>query len=376
MNALAQALRNPWRQMIAVDAAVMIGLFLYKVLYHNPGIEYLHLIIDYHFGFAKRAFIGTLVSFVLPVVPVWFVYPLGAAMWLLALVLFLKLFGKTFGFDTATAPLFAFIFGSPFFLKNFVQTVGYFDIYGCVVALIMLLVPARSFGYVVIGALGCAALILIHPIHMLLYVPAVVTIVVMRYYFAHRPSTASVIGGGVLALAVVAVFTASAFYGAMPVSMDRLISYLRQRTSDDAYLAPVVIDIWYRPISNDIARTWNVLPDHARRFPVYALLIALHWPVIHYFKRLVQALASAWHRRLTVAALVAVTLGYVIIGAVVFDYSRWVSSWAVCMFLIMHAVKMLPARNAVPLIAADDKWALRLGWIVTAIPRVGITKPF
>lgn len=376
MNALAQALRNPWRQMIAVDAAVMIGLFIYKILYHNPGIEYLHLIIDYHFGFAKRAFIGTLVSFVLPVVPVWFVYALGAVIWLLALALFLRLFSKTFGFNTATAPLFAFIFGSPFFLKNFVQTVGYFDIYGCVVALVMLLIPARSFGYVAIGALGCAALILAHPIHMLLYVPAVATIVVMRHYLTRSLTAADVIGGAVLASAVVAVFIASAFYGAMPVSMEQLISYLHQRTSDDSYLAPVVIDIWYRPISNDIARTWNVLPDHARRFPVYALLIALHWPVIHYFKRLVQALASAWHRRLTVLALVAITLGYCVIGAVVFDYSRWVSSWAVCMFLTMHAVKTLPARDAVPFIPADDKWALRLGWIVAAIPRVGITKPF
>ena len=74
----------PWRKMIAVSTAIMIGLFLYKVLYHIPGTEYLHLIIDYHFGFAKRAFIGTLVSFVLPVVPVWLVYALGGAMWLLA----------------------------------------------------------------------------------------------------------------------------------------------------------------------------------------------------------------------------------------------------------------------------------------------------
>ena len=40
--------------------------------------------------------------------------------------------------------------------------------------------------------------------------------------------------------------------------------------------------------------------------------------------------------------------------AIVFDYSRWISNWAVCMFLILHAVKTLPASQAVPPIAADD----------------------
>ncbi len=29
--------------------------------------------------------------------------------------------------------------------------------------------------------------------------------------------------------------------------------------------------------------------------------------------------------------------------AIVFDYSRWISNWAVCLFLILHAVKILPA---------------------------------
>ena len=37
--------------------------------------------------------------------------------------------------------------------------------------------------------------------------------------------------------------------------------------------------------------------------------------------------------------------------AMVFDYSRWISNWAVCMFLILHAVKMLPASRNVALIS-------------------------
>ena len=35
-----------------------------------------------------------------------------------------------------------------------------------------------------------------------------------------------------------------------------------------------------------------------------------------------------------------VTAAALIMFAIVFDYSRWISNWAVCLFLIMHAVKI------------------------------------
>jgi hypothetical protein len=69
-------------------------------------------------------------------------------------------------------------------------------------------------------------------------------------------------------------------------------------------------------------------------------------------------------------------LGYFVMFVIVFDYSRWISNWAVCMFLIMHAVKTLPASQTVPPISRDDRKTTVLGWIVTLIPRVGIVRPF
>jgi hypothetical protein len=65
-------------------------------------------------------------------------------------------------------------------------------------------------------------------------------------------------------------------------------------------------------------------------------------------------------------------------GAIVFDYSRWVSNWAVCMFVGMLAVRSLPStlEDSAPAIAADAGQARTLGWVVALIPRVGITKPF
>jgi hypothetical protein len=71
-----------------------------------------------------------------------------------------------------------------------------------------------------------------------------------------------------------------------------------------------------------------------------------------------------------------ISTGYFVMFVTVFDYSRWISNWAVCMFLMLHAVKMLPASKDVPLIPADDRKTTIFGWIVTLIPRVGIVRPF
>jgi len=109
---------------------------------------------------------------------------------------------------------------------------------------------------------------------------------------------------------------------------------------------------------------------------VFALLIWLHVPLWKYFVSLIRSLADEFHRRIVVAAIVMVSAAYLIMFAMVFDYSRWISNWVVCMFLILHAVKTLPASNAVPLISTDDRKTTVLGWIVTLIPRVGIVRPF
>jgi hypothetical protein len=118
------------------------------------------------------------------------------------------------------------------------------------------------------------------------------------------------------------------------------------------------------------------MPSNILGVPVFALLIWLHAPLWKYFANLIRSLAEDLHRRIVIAAIVTVSAGYLVIFAMVFDYSRWISNWAVCMFLILHAVKTLPGSKPVPPIAADDRKTTILGWIVTLIPRVGIVRPF
>ncbi len=307
----------------------------------------------------------------------WLVFALNGAVWLITLALFFMLFRKTFGFDDAQMPLFVFMAGSPFFLKNFMHTLGHFDICGCALAICLLLVPAHSVALVWLAALASMILILIHHIHVLMYVPTIAVIVVLRYYLAKGFNRQNVPIGIVALAAVGGLFLAAQFYGTMTVPEDELVRYLRSRMADPSRSNLLSFAyIWYQPLSQEIHDTWNRMPSNLLGLPVFALLIWLHTPLWRYFFDLIGALAIESHRRVVIAGVVAVSLSYLIIFATVFDYSRWISNWAVCMFLILHAVRTLPAARAVPPIAAEDRKTIVLGWIVTLIPRVGVVRPF
>lgn len=367
---------NPWRLMLAVNVAVVIGVFLYKIT-REPYVPYIHLVVDYHFGFTKRALIGAVVGLFFSKIPVWLVFALSGVVWLITSGLFIKLFQRTFGLDNEHLPLFVLMAGSPFFLKNFMHTLGHFDIYGCALTICLLLVPARSLAFVIAAALGSMILILIHHIHLLMYVPTIAVIVVLRHYLVQRLSALN-IAVGIAALAAIGIlFVAAQFYGSMAVPQDAFVDYLTGRMADPARTNLLSFAyIWYQPLSQEIRDTWERMPSNILGVPVFALLIWLHAPLWRYFSELIRALADDLHRRIVIAAIVAVSFGYLIMFAIVFDYSRWVSNWAVCMFLILHAVKMLPASKPVPSVATDNPKTTLLGWIVTLIPRVGIVRPF
>jgi hypothetical protein len=362
--------------MLAVNAAVCFGVFLHKITL-APFVPYIHLLIDYHYGFTKRALIGAVVALFTAKVPVWLVFALGGVTWLITVALFVKLFRRTFGLDEKHLPLFVLMIGSPFFLKNFMHTLGHFDIYGCLFAICLLLIPARSLFYVLLAALLSMILILIHHIHLLMYVPVIATIVVLRYYLVQGVSRTGVITGVAALAATGVLFIAAQFYGTMAVPEADFANYLQSRMADPSRTDLLSFAyIWYQPLSKEVADTWGRLPHNILGIPVFALLIWLHAPLWRYSVNLIGALSIDMHRRLVIASIAIVSLAYLVMFAMVFDYSRWISNWAVCLFLILHAVKTLPAsRDAAP-IAGDDRKNLIFGWIVTLIPRVGIVRPF
>lgn len=371
-----RALNRPWRWMLAADAIIALAGILYTVLVDSPRYPgYMHLLVTYHFGFVRRALIGTIVSWFTDTVPLWYVYAIAIVAWVVALLLFVAAFRKIFGFKDQNFPLFVFLIGSPFFFKNFAIALGHFDIYGCIWAFVALLIPVGAL-YPLVIAIGCVGLILIHHLHFLLYVPTIGFIVFVRYGALPGLSRGKMIYGLILVLLVTATFVAAAFFGRMTVPMDTFLAYVRARAADP--IDPSNAWMWYSTMEQEIGSTWDRLAGHALRFPVYAALIALHLPVARYFKSMIAALPTVFLRFASVAALIAISLGYLAIGVVAHDYSRWVSSWAVCMVLAMHAVRLLPSTAGAgdPPIRPDQKTNLVLGWIVTAIPRVGVTIPF
>ncbi|MGC2082232.1 MAG: hypothetical protein WA702_02590 [Bradyrhizobium sp.] len=369
-------LQRHWRAMLYVNAAVMLGVFLYK-LNLQPYVPYIHLLVDYHFGFIKRALIGAVVALFTDKVSVWLVYAIGGCVWLITAGLFIRLFHKTFGFSDESLPLFVFTAGSPFFLKNFIFALGHFDIYGALAAIILLLVPARSLAIVWLATVLSALLILIHHIHLLMYVPTMTAIVVLRYYLTQGATRLNVAVGVAALLGLGALFLAAQFLGTMPIPHDEFVRYLQSKMADPSRTALLQFAyIWYQPLSKELQDTWARMPSNLLGVPVYALLLWLHAPLWRFFAATVRALADTWHQRIVLAAIGVISLAYLVMFAMVFDYSRWLSSWVVCMILLLHAVKTLPAIKVVPLIPNEDRKSARLGWIVTALPRVGIIRPF
>jgi hypothetical protein len=356
--------------MLAVNAAVLLGVFLYKITL-PPYVPYIHLLVDYHFGFIKRALIGAIVALFTDKVPVWLVFAIAGTVWFVTATLFVRLFQKTFGLDDAHWPLFVFTAGSPFFLKNFMFSLGHFDIYGCLCAIILLLVPARSLLIVLLAAVFSALLILIHHIHLLMYVPTIAAIVVLRHYLTQGMTRLNVAVGVAALLALGALFLAAQFLGTMPIPEADFVRHLQTRMVDPSRTALIQFSyIWYQPLSKEVQDTWARMPSNLAGVPVYALLLWLHAPLWRFFAGSVRALADVWHRRVVIAAIAIISLAYLVMFAMVFDYSRWISSWVVCMILLLHAVRTLPPSKTVAPIPSDDRKTARLGWIVTALPRV------
>ncbi len=163
----------------------------------------------------------------------------------------------------------------------------------------------------------------------------------------------------------------------MAVPEAEFVAYLQSRMADPSQTRLLSFGyIWYQPLSKEVLDTWQWLPHNIIGIPVFALLIWLHTPLWRYFCNLVAGLSVEAHRRIVTAAIVVVSLGYLVMFAMIFDYSRWISNWAVCLFLILHAVKTLPASKDVPPISGDDRKTMVFGWIVALIPRVGIVRPF
>src|SRR5213592_2949774 len=158
-----------------------------------------------------------------------------------------------------------------------------------------------------------------------MYVPTIAAIVVLRHFLVHGTSRQSVAVGIASLGAVGVLFIAAQFYGTVPVPETEFVAHLHSRMVDTSQANLLSFGyIWYQPLSKEIWDTWARLPHNILGVPVFALLIWLHTPLWRYFAGLIGSLASEMHRRIVIAALAIVSAGYLLMFAIVFDYSRWV----------------------------------------------------
>jgi hypothetical protein len=317
--------------MVAISATICIGLLVYKSRDPNPIYQYLRLLASYEFGLIKRALIGELFTLSGATLAPFHAFWLGVASWVTALTLFLVAFRRIFGLSHETLLLFVFMACSPFFFKNFAFANGYLDIYGCIVALIALLLAPNLVSLLVVGLLAIV-LLFIHHLHLLLYIPTILIIVGLRYYARWGPDPRFVVCGAIICLALLAVSIRLIFFGTPPVTLEVFTEALRRRDPNfsDPQFMVAVEQLWYLTLSERIHNTPNVLPRQAKRLPVYVALVLIHYPLIACYIQTIRNLATRELRVLTTLAAIAISAAYPLIFISMHDYSRVLSDWAVC----------------------------------------------
>jgi hypothetical protein len=71
---------KPWLWMLATDFVIAVAGILYTLYICSPKFPgYMHLLVTYHFGFARRALVGTIVSWFTDTVPLWYVHAIAIA---------------------------------------------------------------------------------------------------------------------------------------------------------------------------------------------------------------------------------------------------------------------------------------------------------
>jgi hypothetical protein len=110
--------------------------------------------------------------------------------------------------------------------------------------------------------------------------------------------------------------------------------------------------------------------------PVYLIILALHLPLAAVLARQIWEVHSRWRRNLVLLGISVISVCYLILAAIAYDYSRWVSNWSVCMILLVLLTRGLPRQDIARSIDGNDKRNRVAGWAVSLVPRIGTTIPF
>jgi len=367
-----QGATRPFILLLAVNAAWCAVWVWYRIAIDVQFLPYPHFLVDYSFGFIRRGLVGAITAVFFPKVPITVVFVFGVASSLLALPLYLVLFRRDFGFSRRTLPLLVLVVGSPFFIKNFFYNLGYFDVLGAIVALAALLLPVGT-AYPLALAAASVALIFVHHIHALLYIPTITFVMLVRYVAATgRIDARRLAWCGALFLCVGAAFLFVMAHATPPIPEAAFLAHMKARALDPFH--EPFAEVWYRTPGREWQDTLQMLPRILIQAPLYMIMLAAHWPLLRFARQSLAGL-SAFDRRLAQLGLGVIGAAYLVIFVMVFDYSRWVSNGLVCAWLALHAIRTLPSAKPAPL-PEPSKGTLTSAILVTLLGRVGTVTPF
>jgi hypothetical protein len=358
-----------------VSASVLLA---FHFGFQTRDSEYAHRLVRYDHGLIRRGLVGEIYSLFASRVPPWAVDIEGFVTVAVAICLGWIVFTRTFRIVvTQKIAIACFVFGSPFLFKNYLGTLGKFDVLGAGVGMLAALLPLHAYTFIFVGALS-AVLLIVHHINATLFVPTIYGVLLIRSLAASWPPPRILILVLTCSIAALAaLFFALIVFADPSMSPEEFKVFLRERAT-----VPVpdwVDSMWFSTLADEIKKTRLMFLTNIMRLPVYIILVAVHWPIVSFARRRLaaSALVNQTSARVFHLILAIILASYIVTMTIAFDYARFVSDYAFCLVLLT-AVQIFSVTGPVT-DASDfrlnDTRIILLAVIVAAIPWVGMITP-
>ena len=367
-----------YRIALWINLLALAVITIHRAAWPLPDSEYVHRLVSYEHGLIRRGLVGEIYSWFTDLVPPWAVRLEGFTAILVALGLYAAIFARTYRTGRLeTLVLGCFLFGSPLLFKNFVGNLGKFDILGAGVAMLAVLLPLRGRSWWLIGA-ASSLLLFVHHVHATIYVPTIYGILAIRSIGASGRIDATLfwrMGVSLILLACLFVYLLASTAAMVPE--EEFLEGLHARA-----MQPVparLVMMWYSTIGEEFRQSLTMFPGHARRAPVYAVIVLIHLPLILFLARRVQAFRTrvplAYYSYLGIAGVVL--LGFLVTNVITFDYARHLGNLALCFILLTQAQIVAvdgPVTDAAD-IEPGNRYVMAAALAVAALPWVGVVYP-
>jgi hypothetical protein len=358
-----------------VSAGILVS---YHAGFTTPYSEYAHRLVNYDHGFIRRAFVGEIYSIFVERVPLWAVNSEGFLAVLSAIFLGWCVFTRTVQVARPQKLAMAcFVFGSPFLFKNFLGSLGKFDVLGACVAMLAVLVPLNAWAVIIIGVLS-AMLLMIHHILATLYLPTIYGVLLIRILSAQRETRRQFILIAICSLiALVGLFLDLVLLANPAVSPDEFQALLQEHAAFP--ICDYLYSMWFSTLPEEIGKTRLMFPINIARLPFYVILAALHWPLICTVRRHFAATLprNRAERGVFLSVVGVVMMGYLATVIVAFDYARFASDAFFCL-LLLTAARILSVTGPITDTSAIDFSDFRVvlcATLIALIPWVGTITP-